>query len=206
MNTLKSNTMDTLANEIKGTVQNLAPVADNLGGGRLRWANGVAQFVGGLANDPNAQQYALYLNQLRADLAGFNAVSGGKIGLHGQVQTDNADFAAAERVIKDGLDRGGAQGLAAAIESTRIKNVAVVEKQSDAAQRGVWTSLGLGPQYDKLHSAAPVPSRNAKPAPTPEALPRVNAPHPQDQAAIAWARANPTDPRASKILSANGVK
>lgn len=33
-----------------------------------------------------------------------------------------------------------------------------------------------------------------------------NNPHPQDAAAIAWARANPKDPRSSKILSANGVR
>lgn len=151
MNTLKSNTMDTLSRELSGTVENISPIADKLGGGDLRWTKEGVQFVGGLANDPNSQQYAFYLNQLRADLAGFNAVSGGKIGLHGQVMTDNADFAVAERVIKDGLSSGGARGLATAIEATRQKNVGIVEKQSVEAQRGIWQALGLGPQFDKIH-------------------------------------------------------
>jgi hypothetical protein len=168
MNTLKSNTMDTLSNELKGTIANLAPVADNLGGGRLRWVKGAAQFAGGLENDPNAQQYAYYLSQLRADLAGFNAVSGGKIGMHGQVQTDNADFAIAEKVIKDGLDRGGANGLLQAVEATRQKNVAIVQHQSEEAQRGIWNALGLGKNYDAVHpNAAPAPDAGGGGNPVP---------------------------------------
>ena len=36
--------------------------------------------------------------------------------------------------------------------------------------------------------------------------PESNAPHPDDNAAVQWAKSNPNDPRAAKILQLNGVK
>lgn len=157
MNTLKANTMDTLSREMQGTIANLSPIADKIGG-NVRFVNGIATLIGGAVNDPDAQKYVTYLNQLRADLAGFNAASGGKIGVHGQVGTDNQDFQNAERVIQNGLSSGGARALGQAIESTRQKNVAIVQQQSDEAQRGIWNAFGIGKNFDATHpGTTPMP-------------------------------------------------
>lgn len=162
MNTLKANTMDTLAKEISGTVQNYGPVIDKLtGGGNLRIGNKGWELVGSAVNDPTAQQAIVYLNQMRADLAGFNAASGGKIGVHGQTRTDNSDFEKADEVIKNGLSSGGARALADAIEATRQKNVAVAQQQVQEATRGMWSALGIGANYDATH-----PKPNGAPAPS----------------------------------------
>lgn len=152
MNTMKANTMDTLAKEALGTIQNYGPVVDQLtGGGNLRLTNKGFELLGAAVNDPTAQKTVFYLNQLRADLAGFNAASGGKIGMHGQTQTDNADYEEANRTIQNGLSSGGARGLAEAVEATRQKNVAVTQQQVEEAQKGIWNALGLGPRYDATH-------------------------------------------------------
>lgn len=162
MNTLKANTMDTLAKEITGTVQNYGPVIDQLTGNRnLRLTNKGFELFGSATNDPTAQKAIFYLNQMRADMAGFNAASGGKIGVHGQTQTDNADFAKADDVIKAGLSSGGARALGEAVEATRQKNVAVAKQQVIEAQRGIWNALGIGQNFDKTHpQAAPAPAPN----------------------------------------------
>lgn len=162
MNTLKANTMDTLAKEISGTVQNYGPVIDKLtGSGNLRIGNKGWELVGSAVNDPTAQQAIVYLNQMRADLAGFNAASGGKIGVHGQTRTDNSDFEKADEVIKNGLSSGGARALAGAVEATRQKNVAVAQQQVQEATRGMWNALGIGANYDATHKpqlGAPSPA------------------------------------------------
>lgn len=161
-NLQKSNQMDILNNELQGTVKNLAPVADNLGGGNFRWTKDGAQFIGGLANSPNAQQYVTYLNQLRADLAGFNAVSAGKMTENGNARTDESDFHAAEQVIKNGIDSGGANGLAQAIQITGEKNKAVVGHAVDNANRGIWGLFGVGQNYKNKNDA---PVAGTVPAP-----------------------------------------
>lgn len=160
-NLQKSNSMEILNKEVQGTVQNLAPVADKLGGGNLRWTKDGAQFLGGLANDPNAQQYAFYLGQLRADLAGFNAISGGKMDQHGNAHADDSDFRAAERVIKAGLDSGGARGLAAAVDATGAKNRAIVDNAIDDANRGIWGLFGVGDNYKPHHAQTGAPDIHA---------------------------------------------
>jgi hypothetical protein len=150
-NLQKSNGLEILNNEVQGTVKNLMPVADALQGGNLRWVNGAAAFVGGLKNDPNAQKYAFYLNQLRADLAGFNAISGGKTDQHGNAHADDSDFREAESVIKTGIDSGGAQGLAQAVQATSSKNKAIVDDAATDANRNIWKLFGVGDNYDKVN-------------------------------------------------------
>jgi len=152
INTMKANALDTLGKEIVGSVNNYAPVIDSLtNNGNLRLGNVGYELVGSAVNDKNAQKAVLFLNQMRADLAGFNAVSGGKIGLHGQVSTDNADFATADQIIKNGLSSGGAAAIAEGILATKQKNTAIAKQQAEEAQRGIWVALGRGAQFDALH-------------------------------------------------------
>lgn len=159
-NLQKSNTMEILNKEVQGTVENLAPVADKLGGGDLKWSKEGVQLVGRLQNDPNSQQYAFYLNQLRADLAGFNAVSGGKMDQHGNAHADDSDFRAAESVIRDGLNSGGARGLAAAVQATGMKNKSIVDSATDEANKGIWTLFGVGQNYKPRHGNHDAPGAN----------------------------------------------
>lgn len=148
MNTIKSNTIDTLTEELIGTLQNFYPVADRINPGDIVWTNQGAQLVGSWANDPDAQQYAYYLTTLRGDLAGTIAAGAGKMTQNGNVSADQLDFHEAEKIIKDGLSSGGAKGLQKAAEATRAKNVAIVEQQTQHAQRRIWQTLGVGKEYD----------------------------------------------------------
>lgn len=150
-NLQRANQMDILNQEVQGTVDNLAPVADKLSPSNIRWTREGVEFVGGLQNDPNVQQYATYLNQLRADLAGFNAVSGGKMTENGNARTDESDFRAAEKTIGSGLSSGGARGLAQAIQETGIKNRAIVDKAIEDTNRSVWQLFGVGKNWDATH-------------------------------------------------------
>lgn len=150
-NLQRANQMEILENEVQGTVQNLGPVADKISPSNLKWTREGIQFVGGLQNDPNVQQYATYLNQLRADLAGFNAVSGGKMTENGNARTDESDFRSAEKIISNGLSSGGARGLATAIQATGQKNRAIVEDAIDGATQKVWGLFGVGNNYKPKH-------------------------------------------------------
>jgi len=151
-NLQRANQMEILEKEVQGTVDNLAPVADKISPSNVRWTRQGIQFVGALQNDPNVQQYATYLNQLRADLAGFNAVSGGKMTENGNARTDESDFRAAEKIISSGLNSGGARGLAAAINATGQKNKAIVEDAIDNTTRRVWGLFGVGKNYKNKNS------------------------------------------------------
>lgn len=157
-NTIKSNTIDYLTNELKGTIQNFIPVADKIAPNDFRWGNQGAQYIGTAFNGPDAQQYAYYMTQLRGELAGTIAAAAGKIGLHGQVEADQSHYQEAEKIIKDGLSSGGVRGLAKAVEDTRAKNVRMVQHQSIEAQRGIWDAVGLAPQFDKLHQQQGTPT------------------------------------------------
>jgi hypothetical protein len=84
-------------------------------------------------------------------------------------------------------------------------------KAFDAWAAGQLTSLK--PRLEKyqgvtLNTNAPGGQQPTAPAQGGAAAPggAGNVPHPQDQAAITWARAHPTDRRSADILTANGVK
>lgn len=158
-NLQRANQMEVLEQEVQGTVQNLAPVADKISPSNIKWTREGVQFVGGIQNDPNVQEYTTYLNQLRADLAGFNAVSGGKMTENGNARTDESDFAAAEKIIGNGLNSGGARGLAHAIQMTGQKNRAIVDTAVDNANKRVWDLFGVGKNYHATGKSADLKSK-----------------------------------------------
>jgi hypothetical protein len=178
-NIKRVNNTKIMEGELAGTIDNLKPVADAAGMGRLRVGNLAKQFAEGEFNDPTMQQYAFQLNQLRAELAGYNGALQGRTGAS---LTEN-DYHEAERVIKNGLDSGAADGLLKSVHSATEKMRGVLESSVDNSRKAVWDLFGVGgkfkPQY-KVSKATASPSG-------------------MDQQALAWANANPKDPRAAKI-------
>ncbi len=129
--------------ELAGTIDNLQPVADAAGAGRLKIANVAKIWAGQETNDPTTEQYAFQLNQLRSELAAYNGALQGRTG----ASLTQQDYAEAERVIKNGLSSKGAEGLRSAVSAATQKMGAVLAKNVDTARKGVWDLFGVGGNF-----------------------------------------------------------
>lgn len=144
--------------ELAGTVQNLQGVLGNTG--RVRLANVWKIWAGEQVNDPQAQQYAFHLGQLRNELAAYYAAAAGRPGSGITI----SDLQEAERTIKNGIGQGGLQGLASAIHNSTAKMGPVMEQSVERSQRAIWNLFGVGQNYPSSaptsapSSSAPVPS------------------------------------------------
>lgn len=104
-------------------------------------------------------------------------------------------------------EKKGAQGRIANVIKDRLTfhtgAYAKHPKEAAAAVRRYLNHIGgMNPSDDEIASmfqGSPAPAASGGQSAGPSA-------HPQDSAAIAWAKANPTDPRAAAILKANGVQ
>lgn len=161
-NIMRVNNTKIMEDELVSTLDNLKPVADAVGMGKLRVGNIANQFAKGEFNDPTMQQYAFHLNQLRAELAGYNAALQGRSG-SGITQQD---YQEAEHIIRDGLDSKAATGLSDAVHSATGKMKTVMERSVDNSRKAIWELFGVGgkykPQYGKSSSGG------GKGAPSPQ--------------------------------------
>lgn len=154
--------------ELQGTLENLKPVADAAGLGKLRVGNIAQQFASGEFNDPTMQEYSFYLNQLRSELAAYNGALAGRSG-SGLTQQD---YHEAERVIKSGLDSQGAGGLLKAVHGATEKMNVVLEGSVDSSRKAIWDLFGVGdkfkPQYKKKTTPPPAAGGRGGAKPTPQ--------------------------------------
>ncbi len=142
-----------MEDELQGTIENLKPVADAAGAGRLRIANVAKLWAGEQVNDPIVNQYAFQLNQLKSELAAYNGAVQGRTG----PSLTQQDYNEAERVIKNGLSSGGAAGLSTAVTNATGKMNEVLNRSVDSARKGVWDLFGVGKNYKPKYAPAGAP-------------------------------------------------
>lgn len=157
----RNNQSKILENELQGTIQTIAPLAQAIGQGQINIANLANVWAGKQTNDPRVQQYADQLLRLRSELAGYNAVAAGKLLENGTPKPDNEDFKQAEQVISAGINAGGLGGLAQSIVNTTAKNRAVLSNSLDDANQQMWSLFGVGQHYKRSS-----PPLNAAPSGT----------------------------------------
>ena len=142
--------------ELKGTLENLKSAGDDSTFGNMKWANIAKMFAGQEFNDPNVSRYAFHLQQLRSEMAMYNAAAAGKIGADGQVMTDDGDFKEAERIIKDGFAAKSIQGFDEALNASVGKMDAVLNNSVNTSRKQVWNLFGVGDNFKPQASEAEV--------------------------------------------------
>lgn len=142
-NNIQRNNQGTiLENEIQGSVGNLAPMLDAAKRGDIRFVNSAEGWVAQQANDPQATQIADQINRFRGEIAGYNAVAGGHLMENGTPHPDPGDFAAADRLISNGVNSGSVKALADSIAQSAAKNKAVLLNSIDEANKNFFSLFG----------------------------------------------------------------
>ena len=142
-------------NELQGTLQNFAPVADAATSGNIKPANVMELVIKGTTNDPDVNQYSFQIEQMRSELAGYNAA------LRGEAEPDQMDYAAAANIIKDGLSKKGSTGFSKAVAASTNKMGGVLQQNINRTNKQVWDLFGVGEHYKPPAApggAAPAPS------------------------------------------------
>lgn len=167
-NTQRNNQANILENEISGSVQNLAPILDNMHNNSINVGNVANIWAGRQVNDPNAQMAADQLTRFRSELAGYNAVAGGHLMDNGTPNPSPADYAAAEKTILGGINSGGAKAVAHSVGMSAQKNRAVLANSIDEANAQLWDAFGVGAHYKRqTQGAGNPPPPNAPKGPPP---------------------------------------
>lgn len=135
--------------ELKGTLENLMAVADEKQFGKIKVANVAKLFAGEQVNDPTTLQYAVHLNQLVNELAGYNAA------VQGKSSPDLAELEEAKRVIKNGLSTGSLKGFEKALASSTEKMGTILQGSVDRSNKQVWGLFGVGDKYKAQSTSAP---------------------------------------------------
>jgi len=159
-NIARVNQVEIMQDELIGTIENLTPVAEAVRTGKLRVANALAIAAGKEIDSPEASEYGFQLQQLRTELAGYNAALQGRSGNNIFVQ----DQLEADRLIKDGLSTGGISGIKTALQKSTAKMKPVLDKNVDKAQKRIWELFGVGDKYKNKYDDAPVAGGGPPPA------------------------------------------
>ena len=130
--------------EIASTLENLSDAATESGLTPVRAYNAAKLWVKGEFNNPDVQKYAFHLNQLRSELALYNAATQGRSGAAGVLAQD---FEEASRVLQQGIAAGSLDGLKTAIERSVEKMGTVLAGSVDRANQDVWNLFGVGDKY-----------------------------------------------------------
>lgn len=144
--------------EIKSDVENLLGAAKESGLTDVRAINAAKQWLKGELNDPNAAQYAFFLNQLTNDIALYNAASQGRAPLQ-------ADLEEAKSVVQRGISTGSLTGMQDALTKSVEKMGVVLEGGVNRARKDVWTLFGVGDKFKPVtrDGTAPPAAPDAKP-------------------------------------------
>lgn len=154
-NLQRNNQGKILENEIQGTIQNLAPMSDAINNGTLKIGNVISLWAGKEVNDPAVLQYKDQLLRLQQELAGYNAVAGGKLTEQGTARVDEGDMREAASVLSNGINSGGLKGLGDSIAKSTGKNRAVLGTAIDDANQNMWGLFGVGKNYKRQNDVAP---------------------------------------------------
>ena len=137
--------------EIAADVTNLLAHVKETGLGDVRAINAAKQWLKGELNDPNAAQYAFFLNQLVNDIALYNAASQGRATLQSDVED-------AKGVVQRGVSAGSLTGMQKAITQSVEKMGTVLEGAVNRSRKNVWDLFGVGDKYKPKGGANATPT------------------------------------------------
>jgi hypothetical protein len=178
-NIQRNNQATILENELKGSADNLGPILDAAHRGGVNMANVVAAWGGKQVNDPTAIQVADQLSRYRQELAGYNAVAGGHLSQNGTPDPHPEDYAAAERVLSNGINSGNVQAVADSVAMSAQKNSKVLQTAIDQANSNYYKLFGGNYHNPQQAQSAGQPGAGSVSSglPTsPQSLPRRPAP------------------------------
>lgn len=136
-NISRVNNVKVAEGELTGTLSNLSAAADNASFNGMKWENVAKLFAGQQFNDANVSKYAFHLNQLRSELALYNAAAAGK------TTADQKDQSEAERIIKDGFAAGSIKGFQSALNSSVEKMDKTLQQNVERTNGQVWSLFGV---------------------------------------------------------------
>lgn len=137
-NTMRFNQVKVAEGELAATLGNLKSAAAEAGLDDARAFNAVKLFVAGEFNNADVQKYAFHLNQLRSELAFYNAATQGRAG-----NVFVQDYTEAERVLKQGVAAGSLDGLGEALNRSVDKMGTVLSGSVTRAQQDMWKLFGV---------------------------------------------------------------
>lgn len=136
-NISRVNNVKVAEGELNGTLTNLSSAADDASFKSIKWENVAKLFAGQQFNDANVSKYAFHLNQLRSELALYNASASGKS------TADDSDRAEAERIIKDGFAKGSITGFQSALKASVEKMDNTLQQNVERTNGQVWSLFGV---------------------------------------------------------------
>ena len=142
-NVMRRNNTLTAESEIIATIENLDAAAKDAGLDDIRAFNEFQIFLAGEVNSKGAATYAFHLNQLRNDLAQYNAASQGRTGGN-MLQSDITD---AEKVFKQGISGGSLEGIMTAVKRSVERQGMNLEAAVNRTRLDVWKLFGLGNDF-----------------------------------------------------------
>ena len=146
--------------EIAADVENLIGSVKTSGLGDVRAINAAKQWLKGELNDPNAAEYAFFLNQLVNDIALYNSASQGRATLQSDVED-------AKSVVQRGIAAGSLAGMQKAITASVEKMGTVLEGSVNRSRKNVWDLFGVGDKYKPKPTAG---ARGATDQPPPSGI------------------------------------
>ena len=135
--------------EVTGTLDNMNTQAIDSGLGSVNIVNVGKILAGQQVNDPKANAYSFYFNDLKNSLAYFYAAQQGKS------SPDIIDNEDAAQVIVGGLSSGGVSGLQDAVTATTNKMSTVLQSAVTSAKQNIWDLFGVGQNYASSHASQP---------------------------------------------------
>ena len=139
--------------ELKGTVENLSTAATAAGFDDVRALNAAKKWAKGELNNPDVQTYAVHLNQLRSELAYYNAA------VQGKTSADLIEFQEAEKTIKDGISSGSLIGFKNAITASVEKMDKTLQGSVDRSNKQIWDLFGVGGNYKTTEQKKAAPAK-----------------------------------------------
>lgn len=155
-NVARFNNVQIAEGELKGTIENLTMASQEAGLNDVRAYNAAKKWIKGQFNDADVQKYAFHLNQLKSELAYYNAAS------MGRNSTDVIDINEAEKVLQQGIAAGSLSGLQSALERSVEKMGITLKSSVDRANKQVWDLFGVGSKYQPTASASKQQSSSAQ--------------------------------------------
>jgi hypothetical protein len=148
-NVLRNNQAKVAESEIDATLTNLKEAAQAEGLSSLKVANVAKLFAGKQFNDNDVTRYAFHLNQLRNEMAMYNAAAAGQIDANGNIReiAKSEMDRIAEQTITNGIANGGIDGLETALKASVSKMGTVLQSSISAQNRQVWDLFGVGSNY-----------------------------------------------------------
>jgi hypothetical protein len=143
LNVQRRNNTLTAESEVVATLENLDAAAKEAGLSDARMLNEFNLWLKGEGNSPDAATYAFHLNQLRNDLAQYNAASQGRTG-SSMLPSDMRD---AESVFKQGVSSGSLAGIGKAIKRSIERQGINLEGAVNRTRHDVWKLFGLGDKF-----------------------------------------------------------